>query len=193
MLAESRGQAHRHFDLAGAASVTSGVMLLVYAMTRATQEGWGSTTTVSLLIASAVLLIAFVGIELRSPAPLLPMRIFRNRMLSAANATAAMIGAIAFSEFFLLTLYMQQVLRYSAVETGVGFAAMTGTIIVFSNVAQTAVTRFGVRSALTAGLTHRCGRAGVVHAAAGARDVLLGSVPGVPRSAASASRSRSCR
>ena len=65
------------------------------------------------------------------------MRIFRNRMLSAANATAAMIGAIAFSEFFLLTLYMQQVLGYSAIETGVGFAAMTFTIIVFSNVAQT--------------------------------------------------------
>ena len=69
----------------------------------------------------SALLVAFVAIELRSPAPLLPMRIFRNRMLSAANATAAMIGAIAFSEFFLLTLYMQQVLGYSAIETGVAF------------------------------------------------------------------------
>src|SRR6476620_8006105 len=153
VLGESRGQEHRHFDIAGAASVTSGVMLLVYAMTRATQEGWSSPVTVSLLIASAVLLVAFVVIEMRSPAPLLPMRIFRNRMLSAANATAAMIGAIAFSEFFLLTLYMQQVLGYSAIETGVGFVAVTFTIIVFSNVAQTLVTRLGVRSVLTAGLT----------------------------------------
>src|ERR1041385_4774277 len=110
LLAESRGQGHRHFDVAGATSVTAGVMLLVYAMTRATQEGWGSVTTVSLLGASAVLLTSFLLIEMRSPAPLLPLRIFRNRMLSAANATAAMIGAIAFSEFFLLTLYMQQVL-----------------------------------------------------------------------------------
>src|SRR6476646_2342114 len=153
VLAESRGQGHRHFDVAGATSVTAGVMLLVYAMTRATQQGWGSFATVSLLGASLVLLAAFVAIELRSPAPLLPMQIFRNRMLSAANATAAVIGAIAFSEFFLLTLYMQQVLDYSAIETGVGFAAVTFTIIVFSNVAQTLVTRLGVRSVLAAGLT----------------------------------------
>ncbi len=153
VLGESRGQGHRHFDVAGATSVTSGVMLLVYAMTRATQDGWGSVTTVSLLGASAVLLAAFLLIETRSPAPLLPLRIFRNRMLSGANATAAMIGAIAFSEFFLLTLYMQQVLGYSAIETGVGFVAVTFTIIVFSNVAQTLVTRAGVRAVLTTGLT----------------------------------------
>jgi EmrB/QacA subfamily drug resistance transporter len=153
LLAESRGHGHRHFDVAGATSVTAGVMLLVYTMTRATQAGWGSPLTLSLLCASAALIVAFVAIELRSPAPLLPMRMFRSRMLSAANATAAVIGAIAFSEFFLLTLYMQQVLGYSALETGAGFAAVTFTIIVFSNVAQTLVTRLGVRSVLTAGLT----------------------------------------
>jgi EmrB/QacA subfamily drug resistance transporter len=152
VLAESRGQEHRHFDVAGAASVTAGVMLLVYAMTRATQDGWGSLTTMTLVGGSAVLLAAFVAIELRSPSPLLPMRMFRNRMLSAANATAAVIGAIAFSEFFLLTLYMQQVLRYSALQTGVGFAAVTFTIIVFSNVAQLLVTRLGVRRVLATGL-----------------------------------------
>src|SRR5258706_10252694 len=104
LLAESRGQEHSHFDVAGATSVTAAVMLLVYAMTRATQEGWGSVPTLSLLGASVALLAAFVAIERRSPSPLLPMRIFRNRMLSAANAPAALIGAIAFSEFFLLTL-----------------------------------------------------------------------------------------
>jgi EmrB/QacA subfamily drug resistance transporter len=153
LLAESRGQRHGHFDVAGATSITSAVMLLVYAMTRATQEGWGSGPIVSLLAASAVLFAAFIAIERRSPAPLLPMAIFRNRTLTAANATAAVIGAIAFSEFFLLTLYMQQVLGYSAIETGVGFAAVTFTIIVFSNVAQTLVTRLGVRRVLAAGLT----------------------------------------
>jgi EmrB/QacA subfamily drug resistance transporter len=153
VLRESRGQVgHRHFDVAGAATVTSGVMLLVYAMTRATQEGWGSFATLSLLGASAALIAAFVAIELRSPAPLLPMRIFRLRSLSAANATAVMIGGIAFSQFFLLTLYMQQVLHYSAIKTGAGFVAVTFTIVVFSNVAQRLVTRFGVRSVLTAGL-----------------------------------------
>jgi EmrB/QacA subfamily drug resistance transporter len=153
VLAESRGRGHSHFDVAGAGSVTAGVMLLVYAMTRAAQQGWGSGTTIILMAASGLLLAAFIGIELRSPAPLLPMRMFRNRMLAAANATAAVIGAIAFSEFFLLTLYMQQVLGYSALQTGAGFAAVTFTIIVFSNVAQMLVTRLGVRTALTAGLT----------------------------------------
>ena len=153
VLDESRGQhGHRHFDVAGAASVTSGVMLLVYAMTRATQDGWGSTATLSLLGGSAVLIAAFLAIELRSPAPLLPMRIFRLRSLSAANATAVMIGGIAFSQFFLQTLYMQDVLGFSAIRTGVGFATVTVTIIVFSNVAQRLVTRFGVRSVLTVGL-----------------------------------------
>jgi EmrB/QacA subfamily drug resistance transporter len=153
VLAESRGQREgRHFDVAGAASVTSGVMVLVYAMTRATQDGWGSTSTLSLLAASAALVAGFVAIELRSPAPLLPMRIFRLRSLSAANLTAVVIGAITFSQFFLLTLYMQQVLGYSAVKTGVGFVAITLAIIAFSNAAQRLVTRFGVRRVLTAGL-----------------------------------------
>jgi EmrB/QacA subfamily drug resistance transporter len=153
VLRESRGQqSHRHFDVLGAATVTSGVMLLVYAMTRATQEGWGSFATLSLLGASAALIAGFIAIELRSPAPLLPMRIFRLRSLSAANATAVMIGGIAFSQFFLLTLYMQQVLHYSAIKTGAGFVAVTFTIVVFSNVAQKLVTRFGVRSVLAAGL-----------------------------------------
>jgi EmrB/QacA subfamily drug resistance transporter len=154
VLRESRGQHdHRHFDVAGATSVTAGVMLLVYAMTRATDSGWTSGSTMGLLAASASLIVAFVAIEVRSPAPLLPMRIFRLRSLSAANAVATMVGAVAFSQFFLLTLYMQGVLGYSAVETGVAFAAVTFTIIVFSNVAQRLVTRYGVRRVLTAGLT----------------------------------------
>ena len=153
VLSESRGEHdHRHFDVAGAASVTAGVMLVVYAMTRATQDGWASIATLSLLGGSVALIAAFLAIELRSPAPLLPMRIFRLRSLSAANATAVMIGGIAFSQFFLLTLYMQDVLGYSAIRTGVGFATVTFTIIVFSQVGQRLVTRFGVRSVLTAGL-----------------------------------------
>src|ERR1044071_127966 len=114
LLRESRADAaHRHFDVAGATSVTAGLMLLVYAMTRATQDGWSSLTTLLLLAASAALVGAFVVIERRSAAPLLPLRIFRLRTLSAANATMALIGSVAFSEFFLLTLYLQEVLHYS--------------------------------------------------------------------------------
>src|SRR5438128_798472 len=98
-------------DVAGAASITGGLMLLVYAMTRAAQHGWGTVSTIGLLAASAALVLGFVAIELRSKAPLLPMRIFRLRTLSAANVTGFLIGAALFSQFFLLTLYMQEVLH----------------------------------------------------------------------------------
>jgi hypothetical protein len=93
-----------------------------------------------------------VAIEMRSRSPLLPMRIFRLRTLAAANATAVVIAAVAFSEFFLLTLYLQQVLRYSAIQTGVAFVAITLTIVALSNVAQTLVTRLGARRVLAGGL-----------------------------------------
>src|SRR6188472_2788050 len=108
LLRESRADlGHRHFDFAGAATVTSGLMLLVYAMTRATQIGWGSGQTIGLLVASAALIVSFVAIELRSKAPLLPMRIFRLRTLAGANVTAFLLGTSVFSQFFLGTLYMQ--------------------------------------------------------------------------------------
>jgi EmrB/QacA subfamily drug resistance transporter len=153
LLRESRADlAHRHFDVAGAVTITSGLMLLVYAMTRATTDGWSSSTTLGLLAVSATLVIGFVAIELRSPSPLLPMRIFRSRTLSAANGAMAIIGAVAFSEFFLLTLYLQDVLHYSAVQSGVAFAAFALTVVVMSNVAQVVVGRFGVRPTLIAGL-----------------------------------------
>jgi EmrB/QacA subfamily drug resistance transporter len=153
LLRDSRADVpHRHFDFAGAASVTAGLMLLVYALTRATSDGWGSGTTLALLSGSAALVLAFVAIELRSRSPLLPLRIFRLRTLSAANATMAIVGAVAFSEFFLLTLYLQDVLHYSAVRSGLAFAGFALTVVVVSNVAQAVVGRVGVRASLTAGL-----------------------------------------
>jgi EmrB/QacA subfamily drug resistance transporter len=153
LLRESRADlAHRHFDFAGATTVTAGLMVLVYALTRATSDGWSSGTTVALLSGSAALLLAFILIELRSRSPLLPLRIFRLRTLSAANATIAIVGAVAFSEFFVLTQYLQDVLHYSAVESGVAFAAFALTVVVASNVAQAIVGRLGVRATLTAGL-----------------------------------------
>jgi EmrB/QacA subfamily drug resistance transporter len=153
VLRESRAETtHRHFDLAGAASITAGLMLLVYAMTRAAQDGWGSSSTIELLAAAAILVASFVVIELRSRAPLLPMRLFRLRTLTAANAAGLVIASVTFSMFFLLTLYMQQVLHYSPVQTGVAFVATTLAVVVFSNVAQTLVTRLGARPVLSAGL-----------------------------------------
>jgi MFS family permease len=144
--------AHRHFDVGGAATITGGLMLLVYATTRAATHGWGSPGTLGLFGVAAALVGAFVLIELRSPHPLLPMRIFRSRTLTGANAAMAIVGAVAFSEFFLLTLYLQDVLHYSAVESGLAFSGFAISVVVASNIAQWVVGRFGVRATLTAGL-----------------------------------------
>ena len=153
LLRESRAELeHRYFDVAGAASVTGGLMLLVYAMTRATEIGWDTGETIGLLAGAAALIAAFVVIELRSKAPLLPMRIFRLRTLTGANVTAFLLGTSVFSQFFLGTLYMQQVLHYSAIETGVAYLPLTLTIIVLANVSQNVVTRVGVRRVLPVGL-----------------------------------------
>src|SRR5204862_4049980 len=152
-LRESRADLrHRHFDVAGAASITGGLMLLVYALTRAAQDGWATAETFGLLAASAALVAAFVVIELRSKAPLLPLRIFRLRTLTASNVSGLLLAGAMFAQFFLLTLYMQQVLHYSALKTGVAYIGLTLTIIVFSGVAQALVTRIGVRRVLPAGL-----------------------------------------
>ena len=153
LLRESRAELpHRHFDLAGAASVTGGLMLLVYALTRATTDGWSSPVTLGLLAGAAALIGAFVLVESRSRSPLLPLRIFRLRALSTANAAMAIVGAVAFSEFFLLTLYLQDVLHYSAVQTGVAFSAFALAVVAASNFAQVVVGRVGVRATLTMGL-----------------------------------------
>src|SRR6185503_7369292 len=153
LLRESRAKLEsRHFDFAGAASITGGVMLLVYGMTRATQHGWATAQTVGLLAAAAALIVAFFVIESRSAAPLLPLRIFRLRTLTASNAAGLLMGGALFSQFLLLTLYMQEVLHYSALKTGVAYIALTLTTIAFSTLAQALVTRFGVRPILPLGL-----------------------------------------
>jgi EmrB/QacA subfamily drug resistance transporter len=153
LLKESRADlAHRHFDAAGATSITAGLMLLVYAMTRAAQHGWGTGESIGLLVGAAALIVAFVVIELRSKAPLLPMRIFRLRTLTSSNISGLLLGAAVFSQFFLLTLYMQQVLHYSALKTGVAYVALTVSIVAFSGVGQALTTRIGVRPVLTTGM-----------------------------------------
>jgi EmrB/QacA subfamily drug resistance transporter len=153
LLRESRANlAHRHFDFTGAASITGGLMLLVYAMTHAAQHGWGTGQTIGLLAASVALIGAFFAVELRSKAPLLPLRIFRLRTLTASNVSGLLMGGAIFSQFFLLTLYMQEVLHYSAMKTGVAYIGLTLSIIGFSAVSQGLVTRIGIRRVLPVGL-----------------------------------------
>jgi predicted MFS family arabinose efflux permease len=152
-LRESRADLpNRYFDFAGAATITAGLMLLVYGMTRATQHGWGTPATIGLLTASGVLIASFFLIESRSKAPLLPLRIFRLRTLAGSNLSALIATGAVFSQFFLLTLYMQQVLHYSAIQTGVAYIALTLAIITVSAVAQALVTRVGIRPILPVGL-----------------------------------------
>jgi EmrB/QacA subfamily drug resistance transporter len=153
LLHESRAAVeHRHFDVLGATAVTAGLMVLVYAITRASQHGWSNDVTVGLFATAAALIAAFVAIEARSPAPLLPLRIFRLRTLSAANATILTVGAAAFGQLFLMTLYLQEVLRYSALQTGLAFVAITVTLIAVTNLAQRLTTHLGARPVLSTGL-----------------------------------------
>jgi EmrB/QacA subfamily drug resistance transporter len=155
LVRESRaGHATRHFDAAGALLITSALVLLVYALTRANVVGWGSAETLGVLAASVVLLAAFVAVELRSKAPLVPLGIFlRLRTLTGANVVAFLLGGLTFAMFFMLSLYMQQVLGLSALQTGAGYLAVALTAIVSSGVAQALVTRIGVKPAMIFGIS----------------------------------------
>jgi EmrB/QacA subfamily drug resistance transporter len=153
LIPESRSTSMtRSFDFAGAVSVTAGLSILVYALVDATDAGWGSTQTISLLALSAALLASFVAIELRSKAPLVPFRIFRLRTLTGANVVGLLVGASLFSMFFFISLYMQQVLGYSAIKTGLSYLPLALTIIVSAGIASQLVTRVGFKPVLATGM-----------------------------------------
>jgi EmrB/QacA subfamily drug resistance transporter len=152
-VAESRLDGmERRFDAAGAITVTASLMLLVYGLTQAPNKGWASGETIGVLIGSAVLMAAFLVIEMRSRSPLVPLGFFRKRTPTAANIVGFGLGTMMFGMFFLLSLYMQQVLGLSAVKTGVGYLAVALTAIVSSGAAQALVTRAGVKPVLVTGL-----------------------------------------
>jgi EmrB/QacA subfamily drug resistance transporter len=151
---ESRREgAERHYDALGAVLVSSGLALLVYAISQAPNEGWGSASTILLLILSAALLIGFLVNERRIDDPLLPFHIFRVRTVAGANAVGALLGAVIFANFFLLTLYVQQILGFTAIKTGLTFLATAGTAVVSAGVAQALTTRFGPKPIIIIGLT----------------------------------------
>jgi EmrB/QacA subfamily drug resistance transporter len=153
LIAESRSQsATRHFDAAGAVAVTGGLSLLVYAIVDAAEAGWGSGQTLGLIGLAAALLAAFVAIEVRSDAPLVPFRIFRLRTLTGANVVGLLVGAALISMFFFITLYMQQVLGYSPIETGLAYLPLAVSIVLASGVASALVTRLGVKPVLAIGM-----------------------------------------
>jgi EmrB/QacA subfamily drug resistance transporter len=150
---ESRAEtAERSYDPLGALTVTGGLALMVYAISKAPDVGWATGRTIGLLAVAAALLAAFVVTETRVRAPLVPFRIFRLRTLTAANIVAVMLGAVIFSNFFLLTLYVQQVLGYSALKAGLTFVATAGTAVLTAGFAQALVTRFGAKYPMAFGL-----------------------------------------
>jgi len=153
LLPESReDSALRHFDAAGAVSITGGLSVLAYALLDASTAGWGSTKTIALLAGAVALIAAFIVIELRSKAPLVPLRIFRLRTLTGANVVGLLLGASLFSMFFFVTLYMQQVLHYSPIHAGLSYVPLALTIVVAAGVGGEFVTRFGFKPILAAGM-----------------------------------------
>jgi EmrB/QacA subfamily drug resistance transporter len=153
IIPESRSESTtRHFDPAGAVSVTAGLSLLVFAIVDANDAGWGSTQTLGLVALAAALIAAFVAIELRSRAPLVPFRIFRLRTLSGANVVGLLLGGSLFAMFFFITLYMQQVLGYSPIEAGLSYLPLAVMIVVASGVASQLVTRIGFKPVMATGM-----------------------------------------
>ncbi len=136
----------RHFDALGAALMTAGLIGITFGIVRTDTLGWGSTGVLAPLAAGVLLLIAFVYVEARvARVPLVPLSIFRARRLRAANLIVLLMYAANFPAFFFITLYLQQVLHYDAIEAGLGFLPMTLSIFAGSTLAPRVVARFGVR------------------------------------------------
>jgi EmrB/QacA subfamily drug resistance transporter len=153
LLSESRDARVKSFDAGGAVLVSIGLSSLVYAITQAGQDGWLAGKTVAFFAAALVLLMGFVAWELRHPEPLMRFGIFRLRTVSGANVASFLLNITTLSTFVTLTLYMQQVLGYSAMKTGLAFLALAGNAIVSSTIAAQLVTRIGVKPVLVTGFT----------------------------------------
>jgi EmrB/QacA subfamily drug resistance transporter len=157
LLKESRDATVKSFDALGAVLVTGGLSSLVYAITQAGQDGWLAGKTVSFFAASLVMLVGFLAWEQRHPEPLMRLGILRIKTVSGANVAGFILGTATFSLFLMLTLYMQQVLGYSPMKTGVGYLAVAGTAIFTSAIAAQLVTRIGVKPVLAIGMTSLTG------------------------------------
>jgi EmrB/QacA subfamily drug resistance transporter len=153
LLSESRDAHGQSHDVPGAVLVTSGLVALVLGITQGQTWGWSSARTIGTFVVSALLLLGFGAWESRQRDPLVPLDIFvRLRTLTAANVAGFIMGTALFSMFLMLTLYMQEVLEYSPLQTGVAYLAVAGTAVIWANVAAAAVNRVGVKPALILGM-----------------------------------------
>ncbi|MEJ7783426.1 MAG: DHA2 family efflux MFS transporter permease subunit [Solirubrobacteraceae bacterium] len=152
ILMESRDTRAKTFDVVGAVSVTAGLALLVYTLVNANSAGWGSGETVGLGIAALVLLAFFVAWELRTESPLVPFTIFRSRTLRGSNVAGLLIGASLFAMFYFISLYLQQVLGYDALDAGLAYLPLAVSIILSAGAASVLVTKIGFKTTLMIGL-----------------------------------------
>jgi EmrB/QacA subfamily drug resistance transporter len=153
LIAESRAEDEvRHFDVAGATTITLSLSALVFGLLDAESAGWGSAQTIGTLAASALFLLAFVIVERRSRAPLVPFSIFRIRTITGANVVGILVGASLFSMFFFISLYMQQVLGYSPIKAGLSYLPLAVSIILSAGIASQLVTKVGFKPILAAGM-----------------------------------------
>jgi MFS family permease len=153
LLSESVDERAQRFDAFGAILVTSGLSTLVLGITKGQDWGWTSAATIAVFAGAAALLVAFVACETMMKDPLVPFSIFRLQTLTAANVAGFIMGTAMFSMFLMLTLYMQQVLGFSPLKTGIGYLAVAGTAVIWANVAAAAVNRVGVKPVLVLGMS----------------------------------------
>ena len=142
----------RRYDPFGAVSITASLVLFVYAVSQAPQAGWGSPQTVLLLTAATALLVAFFVVETRVAAPLLPMRLFRLSTVAGSNAVSFLLGASFFTFVFVGTLYLQQVLGYSALKTGLAWLTTSATSVAFAGLSQWLVTKTSAKLMMAFGM-----------------------------------------
>ena len=153
LVPESKDEhAHQGYDIAGAVTVTGGLMTLVYAIVKAETDGWGSTTTIGLFLAALALLVSFVFIEMRSKEPLVRLSIFRTRSLLTANLTMFLVASGMFAMFFFITLYLQRVLLYHPLKAGLSVLPFTAGIMVSAGFASSLAPRIGVRPVAAVGM-----------------------------------------
>jgi EmrB/QacA subfamily drug resistance transporter len=152
LLRESKDASVRTFDTLGAVLITAGLSSLVLGITQGHEWGWSSARTVGIFALSAALVVGFVAWENRAPEPLMRFGILRTKTVLGANVAGFILGTALFSMFLMLTLYMQQVLGYSAMKTGVAYLAVAGTSIIWANVAAALVSKVGVRPLIVTGM-----------------------------------------
>jgi EmrB/QacA subfamily drug resistance transporter len=169
----------RHFDVAGAVSVTGGLVILVYAIVKAEEWGWGSVDTLALGALALALLAAFIWIERRSPSPLVRLSLFRMRSLAIANGVFLLIIGGLFAMFFFASLYLQNILDYSALTTGVAFLPVTAGIMIGAMAAQQLLRRVGVLAVMRTGMIVAAAGLGVLAATTSVDGTYLGVLAGL--------------